>query len=73
MIVSNTSTITGHLRMLKSVTASLPIPISSPTARAIGPVITIPIATSVISSTTSRVIATCSGRSFQNGRPSLTS
>ena len=59
--------------MFQTVTAVSPRPTSSPTARASGPVTTIEIATSASSSTIATVITICSGRRFQNGRPSSTS
>ena len=46
------------------------MPIGPATASTSGPVITIPTASSASSRTITRVTAICSGRSFQNGRPS---
>ncbi len=46
------------------------MPIASPASLAIGPVSTSASSSSVSISTIASVTATCSGRSFQNGRPS---
>ena len=72
-IAITTTTITGHLAMFQTVTAVSPTPITSPIARASGPVTTIAIATIASSRTIARVIAICGGRRVQNGRPSSTS
>ena len=61
---------TGHLAMFQIVVAVLDSPIGSATASTIGPVRTRPRATSASRITIARVTSICSGRSFQNGRPS---
>ena len=61
---------TGHLAIFQMVTAVEPKPISLPMASASGPVTTSAIRTRAKSIVIPRVTSTCSGRSFQNGRPS---
>ena len=56
--------------MFHTVTAVLPSPMALPTACASGPVTTSDSATSATRMTAMRVMRICSGRSFQNGRPS---
>ena len=63
---------TGHFAMFQIVTAVEPRPMTSPRARASGPVITSARATAESMSTIASVIATWIGRSFQKGRPSST-
>ena len=65
-----TAASTGHLAMSQIVVAVLESPIGSATASTIGPVRTRPRATIAISRIIARVTSICSGRSFQNGRPS---
>ena len=65
-----TTAITGHLAMFQTSTAVSPIPSGSAIASTTGPVRTRPSASSAISTIIARVTAICSGRSFQNGRPS---
>ena len=67
---TTTAASTGHLAMFQTVTAVLPRPMALPTACASGPVTTRESATSATSTTAIRVMTICSGRSFQNGRPS---
>ena len=67
------TTITGHLAMSQIVTAVLPSPNSFPTCSASGPLTTTAIALRATSRMRSSVIASCKGRSFQNGLPSSTS
>ena len=62
--------ITGHLAMFQTSTAVPPRPIGPATASTTGPVRTRPTASSAIMTIIARVTAICSGRSFQNGRPS---
>jgi len=59
--------------MLKIVTAVPPSPTALPTDFASGPEITSESATIAVSRTIASVTRICSGRSFQNGRPSSTS
>ena len=67
---TTTSISTGHFTMSQIVVAVLPIPSGSATASTIGPVSTSASATSASSTTMTNVTTICSGRSFQNGRPS---
>ena len=64
------ATIAGHLAMFQTSTAVSPRPIGPATASTTGPVRTRPRASSAIRTTITSVTASCSGRSFQNGRPS---
>ena len=68
-----TTSITGHFAMFQTVTAVEPSPIWSPTALARPPVSTSERERSARRRTMKIVIATWSGRSRQNGRPSRTS
>ncbi len=63
-------TITGHLARSQTVTAVPSRPNSSPTRSASGPVTTTAIALTATSRIRNSDIASCNGRSFQNGRPS---
>ena len=67
------STITGHFTMLKMVTAVPSTPKILPTSEASGPLTTMAMALTATSRRRTSVIPTCSGRSFQNGRPSSVS
>ena len=62
--------ITGHLAMFQTSTAVSLRPIGEAIASTTGPVRTRPTASSAISRIIASVTAICSGRSFQNGRPS---
>ena len=65
-----TSASTGHFAMSQTATAVLPRPTTSPTVSASGPVTTTATAHSASSRTMTIVMPSCSGRTFQNGRPS---
>ena len=65
-----TTNITGHLAMSHTVTAASPTPIALPIASATGPETMSATTTSAASSTITSVTTSCSGLSFQNGRPS---
>ena len=67
------ASITGHFTMFHTVTGMEPSPIASPTAVASGPLTTRPSSTSATRTTAIRVTSSCTGRSFQTGRPSPTS
>ena len=60
----------GHFAMLKTVCAVEPIPSGPATAETTGPVRTSPSSTAASSRIITSVTSSCSGRSFQNGRPS---
>ena len=59
--------------MFQTVTAVEPTPSGPATASTTGPVRTSPTTSITPSRTIARVTAICSGRSFQNGRPSRVS
>ena len=65
-----TTSITGHLAICQTVTAVSLRPTAPPIASATGPVTTSEITTRAASRTSTSVTSSCSGRSFQNGRPS---
>ena len=65
-----TNSITGHLAMFQTSTAVEPIPSGLATALTTGPVSTSESASRVTSTIIAKVTSSCSGRSFQNGRPS---
>ena len=65
--------IAGHLAMFQTLTAVSLSPIGPATASTRGPVRTRPRARIAISTIIARVTSSCSGRSFQKGRPSAVS
>ena len=69
-MVTITASSTGHLAMSQIDTAVLPMPSGPATAVTMGPVSTSATATSASRTSITSVTRICSGRSFQNGRPS---
>jgi hypothetical protein len=65
-----TTAIAGHLATFQIATAVEPTPSGSATASTTGPLSTSPMTSITPSRTIVSVTAICSGRSFQNGRPS---
>ena len=70
MMSTTIATSTGHLAMLQTVTRVSLSPIALPMALASGPLTTSATATTAMRMTAISVMRICSGRSFQNGRPS---